>query len=49
MDASDVEIREARSAEDEAAAATLMAAYLTWGSQQLLEQYGVREAPADPS
>jgi GNAT superfamily N-acetyltransferase len=49
MFASEVEIREARSEADEAAAATLMAAYLTWGAERLREEYGVQEKPADPS
>jgi ribosomal protein S18 acetylase RimI-like enzyme len=49
VEASEVEIREAQSAAEEAAATTLMADYLTWGSQRLLEQYGVEEAPADPT
>jgi hypothetical protein len=49
VNASQVEIREARSAADEDAAAQLMAAYLTWGSEQLNEHYGVSEAPASPS
>jgi len=49
MDPSDVEIREARSEADEAAAARLMAAYLTWGGERLREEYGVEEKPADPS
>ncbi|HXL44584.1 MAG TPA: GNAT family N-acetyltransferase [Gaiellaceae bacterium] len=42
-------IREARSEADEAAAATLMAAYLTWAHDRLREEYGVDERPADPS
>jgi hypothetical protein len=45
MDASEVEIREARSEADEAAAASLMAAYLTWGGERLREEYGVEERP----
>jgi GNAT superfamily N-acetyltransferase len=49
VDASDVEIREARSDADEAAAATLMAAYLTWVLRRLREEYGVEDKPADPS
>jgi ribosomal protein S18 acetylase RimI-like enzyme len=31
-----------------AKAADLMAAYLTWGAEQLREQFGVEEAPANP-
>jgi GNAT superfamily N-acetyltransferase len=46
MDAT-VEIREVRSETEEADAAELMAAYLRWGAQQLREQYGIEEAPAD--
>jgi GNAT superfamily N-acetyltransferase len=49
MNASEVEIREAKSAADKNAAATLMADYLIWGSEQLLEHYGVSEAPASAS
>ena len=49
MDASEVEIREARSEADEAAAATLMAAYLAWGGERVREEYGVEEKLADPS
>lgn len=49
MERSDVEIREALSESEEAEAAELMAAYLSWGSKQLHERYGVDEAPADPS
>jgi GNAT superfamily N-acetyltransferase len=49
MDATDFEIREARSETEEADAAELMAAYLKWGTQQLREHYGVDDAPADPS
>ena len=49
MDASEVEIREARTEADEAAAATLMVAYLTWGGERLRDEYGVEEEPADPS
>ena len=49
MDATDFEIREARSETEEADAAELMAAYLKWGTQQLWEHYGVDDAPADPS
>jgi hypothetical protein len=49
MDASEAEIREAYSDADDAAAATLMAAYLTWAHDRLREEYGVREEPADPS
>jgi GNAT superfamily N-acetyltransferase len=45
----EVEIREAKSAADEDAAARLMADYLNWGSEQLLEHYGVSEAPANAS
>ena len=48
MDAA-VEIREARSETEEADAAELMAAYLSWGAQQLREQYDIDEAPADPT
>jgi hypothetical protein len=47
MDAA-VEIREARSETEEADAAELMAAYLSWDAQQLREQYDIDEAPADP-
>jgi ribosomal protein S18 acetylase RimI-like enzyme len=47
VSASEVEIREAKSAADVDAAARLMADYLRWGSEQLLEQYGVSEAPAN--
>jgi GNAT superfamily N-acetyltransferase len=49
VDASDIEIREARSSADEDAAARLMAEYVTWGSDQLLAHYGVTEAPANAS
>jgi ribosomal protein S18 acetylase RimI-like enzyme len=49
VNASEVEIREAKSAADEDAAARLMADYLSWGSEQLLEHYGVIEAPANAS
>lgn len=49
MDASEVEIREAQSEADEAAAVTLMAEYLAWGGERLREEYGVEEKPADPS
>ncbi len=49
MDASEAEIREAYSDADDAAAATLMAAYLTWAHDRLREEYGVQEEPADPS
>jgi GNAT superfamily N-acetyltransferase len=49
MERADIEIREARSESDEAEAAELLAAYLSWGSEQLREQYGVDEAPADPA
>lgn len=31
-----------------AKAADLMAAYLTWGAEQLREQFGIEEAPAKP-
>jgi ribosomal protein S18 acetylase RimI-like enzyme len=48
MDAT-VEIREVRSETEEADAAELMAAYLTWGAQQLREQYGIDDAPANPT
>jgi GNAT superfamily N-acetyltransferase len=49
VNAAEVEIREAESAAEMDAAASLMADYLTWGSEQLLEHYGVSEAPATPS
>jgi hypothetical protein len=49
MNASEIEIREASSAADMDAAATLMVDYLTWGSEQLLQHYGVSEAPASAS
>jgi ribosomal protein S18 acetylase RimI-like enzyme len=49
MDAVDLEIREAQSDADEAAATELMAAYLLWGAEQLREQHGVEEAPAHPA
>jgi hypothetical protein len=44
-----VEIREARSETEEADAAELMGAHLSWGAQLLREQYGIDEAPADPT
>lgn len=44
----EIQIREVQSEADVAAAATLMAAYLTWGMEQLRKQYGVEEPPADP-
>jgi len=40
MERSDVEIREALSESEEAEAAELMAAYLSWGSKQLRERHG---------
>ena len=49
MNAAEVEIREAKSAADEDDAARLVAEYLAWGSEQLLEHYGVSEAPAKAS
>jgi GNAT superfamily N-acetyltransferase len=47
VEASDVEICEARSKADEAAAVTLMAAYVTWVLQRLREEYGVADKPFD--
>jgi ribosomal protein S18 acetylase RimI-like enzyme len=44
-----VQIREVQSDADVAKVADLMAAYPTWGAQQLREQYGVEEAPANPA
>jgi GNAT superfamily N-acetyltransferase len=44
-----LEIREAQSEADKTAATELMATYLAWGAEQLQEQYGVHEAPADPA
>jgi GNAT superfamily N-acetyltransferase len=48
MDAT-VEIREARSEAEEADAVELMAAYLSWGAEQLREHYGIDDAPANPA
>lgn len=47
MDADEVEIRVVSSKADEADAADLMAAYLTWGAEQLRKEYGIEEPPAD--
>jgi GNAT superfamily N-acetyltransferase len=47
--APEIGIREVQSEADAAAAANLMSAYLTWGMEQLREQYGVEEPPADPA
>ena len=46
---SDLIIREARPAADDAAVAALMAEYLTWGNQRLREEYGLAEVPSDPA
>jgi GNAT superfamily N-acetyltransferase len=49
VDAPEVEIRQAESEADEAAAVTLMADYLTWVLRRLREEYGVEDKPVDPT